>query len=99
LCFISVRQRTNEAHQDLWSQYSPAGAAVVRSQQGIGLIISYKLTTSVANVMVGDSLQVVGSTALTEERNAAATIIRRHVAEAWSVALAERVIHAASARN
>jgi uncharacterized membrane protein (DUF2068 family) len=45
------------------------------------------------------NLLFVGSTALTEELNTAATIIRRHVAEAWSIALAERVIHAASARN
>jgi hypothetical protein len=37
-CFISVRQRTNEVHQDLWSQYSPARAAVVCYQQGIGFI-------------------------------------------------------------
>jgi hypothetical protein len=37
--------------------------------------------------------------ALTEERNVTMTIIRRDVAEAWSIALAERVIHAASARN
>jgi uncharacterized membrane protein (DUF2068 family) len=45
------------------------------------------------------NLLFVGSTALTEELNTAATIIRRHVAEAWSISLAERVIHVATARN
>jgi uncharacterized membrane protein (DUF2068 family) len=67
--------------------------------QGIGLIIAYKLVTAVAEFIVGALLWIIGSTALTEELNAAATIIRRHMAEAWSIALAERVIHAASARN
>jgi uncharacterized membrane protein (DUF2068 family) len=70
-----------------------------RHPQGIGLIIAYKLMTALAEFIVGASLWIIGSTALTEELNAAATIIRRHVAEAWSIALAERVIHAATARN
>jgi uncharacterized membrane protein (DUF2068 family) len=67
--------------------------------QGVGLIIAYKLLTAVAEFIVGALLWIIGSTALTKELNIAATIIRRHVAEAWSLALAERVIHAASARN
>ena len=49
--------------------------------QGIGLIIAYKLVTTGAEFIVGASLWVIGSTALTEELNAAANIIRRHVAE------------------
>ena len=70
-----------------------------RHPQGIGLIIAYKLMTALAEFIVGASLWIIGSTALTEELNAAATIIRRHVAEAWSISLAERVIHVATARN
>ena len=67
--------------------------------RGVGLIIAYKLATAVTEFIVGASLWLIGSTDLTEELNAAATFIRRHVVETWSIALAERVIHAASARN
>jgi uncharacterized membrane protein (DUF2068 family) len=67
--------------------------------RGVGLIIAYKLATAVTEFIVGASLWLIGSTDLTEELNAAATIIRRHVAEAWSISLAERVIHVATARN
>jgi hypothetical protein len=45
--------------------------------QGIGL--TYKLATAVTDFIVGASLWLIGSTDLTEELNAAATIIRRHV--------------------
>ena len=67
--------------------------------RGVGLIIAYKLATAVVEFIVGASLWLIGLTDLTEELNAAATIIRRHVAETWSIALAERLIHAATARN
>jgi uncharacterized membrane protein (DUF2068 family) len=67
--------------------------------RGVRLIIAYKLATALAEFIVGASLWLIGLTDLTEELNAAATIIRHHVAEVWSIALAERVIHAATARN
>jgi uncharacterized membrane protein (DUF2068 family) len=67
--------------------------------RGVGLIIAYKLATAVAEVLVGACLWLIGLTDLTRELNAAATFIRRHVVETWSIALAERMIRAATARN
>jgi len=65
----------------------------------LGLIIGYKLAKALVELSFSAFLLFSGSAALLEKVNAAATIIRHHVAEAWSIVLAERLVHVASARS
>ena len=50
-------------------------------------------------LILGVSLLFLGSAALTEELKAVAVVVRHHVAEAWSIELANRLVYAATERN
>lgn len=67
--------------------------------RGIELIVDYKLIKGSAEVFLGVLLLFLGAAGLAKHLHMIAVNIREHAAEAWSVALAERLVHVASARN
>lgn len=66
---------------------------------GLRLIIGYKLVKATIELLLGASFLLLGSVGLSEELTAVAHVIRYHATEAWSVALAERLILASTAQN
>lgn len=48
---------------------------------------------------MGPSFLILGSVGLAEKLTAIARVIRHHATEAWSIALAERLIYASTAHN
>lgn len=67
--------------------------------RGIELIVDYKLVKGSAEVLLGVVLLSLGAVGLAEHLHMIAVNIREHAAEAWSVALAKRLVNVASARN
>jgi len=59
---------------------------------GLTLIVGYKIVKGILELIVGGMLLMLGSGGLAEE-------IRRHLTEAWSVVLAERLIDASTAQH
>jgi uncharacterized membrane protein (DUF2068 family) len=67
--------------------------------RGIELIVGYKLIKASAEVLLGVLLSSLGAAGLAEHLQVIAVNIREHATEAWSVVLAERLVHVASERN
>jgi uncharacterized membrane protein (DUF2068 family) len=59
---------------------------------GLALIVGYKIVKGILELLGGVMLLLWGSAGFAEE-------IRRHLTEAWSVALAERLVQASTAQN
>jgi len=66
---------------------------------GLRLIIGYKFAKASAECLFAGLLLLLGTTHVTEELRAAAQGMQRHATEAWSLALAGRLVHAATART
>lgn len=69
------------------------------SELGLRLIIGYKFVKGMIELLMGASFLFLGSVGLAEKLTAIVRVIRRHATEAWSIALAERIIHASTAHN
>jgi len=67
--------------------------------RGLKIIIGYKLTKALAELLGGASIFVLGSVGLAEKLVAVAQAIRRHATESWSIALAEQLLHASTAHK
>jgi len=65
---------------------------------GLRLIVGYKLAKATAELLIGLAL-LVDSSMLTHQLQLLAGNVREHTAEAWSVALAEQFVHAATQRH
>lgn len=63
---------------------------------GLRLIVAYKIVKAIIELLVGAALLLVGSAGLAEGLGTLAGVMRRHVTEAWSIALAERLMHASA---
>ena len=77
-------------------------SVVVRQQFdaiGLKLIIGYKLVKAMAELLTGALFLLLGSVGFADVLSAAAQAIRHHATEAWSIALAERLIHASTPHN
>jgi uncharacterized membrane protein (DUF2068 family) len=66
---------------------------------GLRLIVGYKLVKAVVEPILGVVLLSFASAGLAGHLRAVALNIRHHAAEAWSVALAERLVRASTERN
>jgi uncharacterized membrane protein (DUF2068 family) len=66
---------------------------------GLRLLVGYKLVKALTELLFAALVPFLGSAGLAEELHAIALTIRHHAAEAWSIALAERLVHAATERN
>lgn len=67
--------------------------------RGLRLIIGYKLAKAAAEFLGGASIFVLGSVGFAQKLAFTAQAIRRHATEAWSIALAERLLDASTAHN
>ena len=67
--------------------------------RGLKLIIGYKLSKAVAELLGGASIFILGSVGLAQKLAYVAQVIRRHATEAWSIALAEQLLSASTAHN
>lgn len=76
----------------------PAGAAGPMPR-GLRLIIGYKLSKAAAELLGGASIFILGSVGLAQKLAYVAQAIRRHATEAWSIALAEKLLDASTAHN
>jgi len=66
---------------------------------GLGFVVGYKLVKGAAQVLVGLSLLILPRAALTDELRAFALTLRHHATEAWSIAVAGRLLRATTARH
>jgi uncharacterized membrane protein (DUF2068 family) len=66
---------------------------------GLRAIIGYKLCKAAAELLGSAAIFIMGSVGLAADLGAAAQAIRRHATEAWSIALAERLLDASTAHN
>ncbi len=66
---------------------------------GLTLIITYKVAKAAAELLVSSVFFLVGSAGSAKGLAYAATEIRHHATEAWSIALAERLVDASTARH
>jgi uncharacterized membrane protein (DUF2068 family) len=66
---------------------------------GLRLIVAYKIVKAIVELLVGAVLLFVDSARLAEGLGTLAEEIRRHVTEAWSIALAERLMHASAGHH
>jgi hypothetical protein len=64
------------------------------AMMGLRLIIGYKFVKAIAELLIGASFFFLSSAGLADGLTAIAEGIRHHVTEAWSLTLAERLIHA-----
>jgi uncharacterized membrane protein (DUF2068 family) len=69
-----------------------------RADTGLRLIVFYKLVKAAVEALIG-VLLILGSARVIDGLRDIAVKLREHAAEAWSVSLAERLVHAATARN
>jgi len=67
--------------------------------RGLQLIIGYKLSKAAAEFLCGASIVVLGSVGFAQKLASTAQLLRRHATEAWSIALAERLLDASTAHN
>ena len=70
-----------------------------RPRAGLRLIIGYKVVKAAAELLVGLAFFALGSMGLAGMLASLAQDIRRHATEAWSFALAERLIDASTAHH
>jgi uncharacterized membrane protein (DUF2068 family) len=66
---------------------------------GLRLIVGYKLVKALAELLLGVVLLFLGLAGLADHLQAVALSFRHHAAEAWSIALADRLVRAATERN
>ncbi len=78
------------------TSHLPPPAAV---PTGLRLIIGYKVAKATAELIAGASFFLLGSAGATEKLVHAAQTLRRHATEAWSIALAEKLLDASTARH
>jgi uncharacterized membrane protein (DUF2068 family) len=69
------------------------------SELGLRLIIGYKFLKRMIELLMGASFLFLGLVGVAEKLTAIVRVIRHHATEAWSIALAERIIHASTAHN
>jgi len=67
--------------------------------RGLQLIIGYKLSKAAAEFLCGASIMVLGSVGFAQKLAATAQVLRQHATEAWSIALAERLLDASTAHH
>jgi uncharacterized membrane protein (DUF2068 family) len=77
---------------------SPAVTAAP-APRGLRLIIGYKLAKAAAEIIAGGSFLALGSAGATKTLVHAAQILRHHATEAWSIALAEKLLDVSTARH
>lgn len=70
-----------------------------RNVTGVRLIVGYKLVKAALEVSLGVALLVAGSAGLAEDLRSAAIHFQHHATAAWSTALAERLVRAATGRH
>jgi len=66
---------------------------------GLRLIIAFKFLKALIEMLLGVSLLLFVSAGFAQDWTRSAAEIRHHATEAWSIALAERLIHASTVRN
>ena len=66
---------------------------------GLRLIIGYKCAKAAAEILAGGTLLALGSAGATEKLIHAALTLRHHATEAWSIALAEKLLDVSTARH
>ncbi len=69
------------------------------SPVGLRLIIGYKILKGMIELLTGASFLFLGAVGLAEKLTAFARVVRDHATEAWSISLAERLMHASTAHN
>ncbi|HEY2590794.1 MAG TPA: DUF2127 domain-containing protein [Steroidobacteraceae bacterium] len=66
---------------------------------GLRLIVGFKFAKAAVELLPGALLLLLGEAGLAGDLKALALFLRHHATEAWSIALAERLVHAATERN
>jgi uncharacterized membrane protein (DUF2068 family) len=66
---------------------------------GLKFIVGYKFAKAAVELVAGVLLLSSGYAGLARDLRGFAQFLRSHAMEAWSVALAERLVHAATPRN
>jgi uncharacterized membrane protein (DUF2068 family) len=66
---------------------------------GLKLIVGYKFVKAALELLPGALLLSRGAAGLTGDLQALAMFLRHHATEAWSIALAERLVHATTQRH
>jgi uncharacterized membrane protein (DUF2068 family) len=66
---------------------------------GLRLIIGYKFVKAAVELLPGALLLSLGAAGLTGDLKALALFLRHHATEAWSIALAERLVHVTTQRH
>lgn len=90
---------TEDAHRDSLPEPSPALPPVVaRDEVGVKLIVGYKVVKAVVELGFGVAVLFFAGKATGELRHIALQI-KEHATAAWSVALAEKIAHAATERH
>lgn len=67
--------------------------------RGLKIIVGYKLSKAVAELLGGSSIFILGSAGLAEKLATVALLARRHATEPWSITLAEKLLDESTARN
>jgi uncharacterized membrane protein (DUF2068 family) len=70
-----------------------------RNALGLRFIVGYKLVKAIAELLLGAVLLSLASAGSAGHLREVALNVRNHAAEAWSVALAERLVRASTERN
>lgn len=66
---------------------------------GLRLIIGYKFAKAAVELLPGALLLSLGAAGLTGDLKALALFLHRHATEAWSISLAQHLVHATTQRN
>ncbi|HEX7476636.1 MAG TPA: DUF2127 domain-containing protein [Polyangiales bacterium] len=70
-----------------------------RNVTGLQLIVAYKASKAVIEVLFGVLLLSIGTVSFTHEVRGFALSLQHHATAAWTLALAERLVRAATERN
>jgi len=66
---------------------------------GLRLIIGYKIAKAAAELLAGSAIFALGSAGATRDLLHVALVLRHHATEAWSIALAEKLLDVSTARH
>lgn len=79
--------------------HSPPAGVPGAMPRGLKLIVGYKLFKAAAELLGGASIFILGSVGLAQKLAYVAQAVQRHATEAWSIALAEKLLDASTAHN
>jgi uncharacterized membrane protein (DUF2068 family) len=77
----------------------PSPVLTTRPPSGLRLIIGYKIAKAAVELLAGIAIFALGSAGATRDLVHVALLLRHHATEAWSIALAEKLLDVSTARH